>query len=197
MSARNWDILLIGGASGVGKTSLSYPLARHFGVAITEIDDVHQAVLAMTTPAQYPALHFWREHPEAQELPPHEILTHALAVPYDLEPALEAVIANHLACGPPLIIEGDFIHPSFAARTRFGDQDSNGRVRALFLIETDIAQIEANYAAREGGALQAKRAQVSALHSEWLKSECQQHSVPALEARPWATLEERARAVIC
>ena len=34
-----WHVLLICGASGVGKTRVSYPLARHFGVGITEVDD--------------------------------------------------------------------------------------------------------------------------------------------------------------
>lgn len=34
----SWDVLLIGGASGAGRSSLSYPLARHFGVTVTEID---------------------------------------------------------------------------------------------------------------------------------------------------------------
>jgi len=36
---RSWDVLLIAGASGVGKTSVSYRIAHHFGVGITEIDD--------------------------------------------------------------------------------------------------------------------------------------------------------------
>ena len=34
-----WQVLLFGGASGVGKTSVSYRLAQHFGVGITEVDD--------------------------------------------------------------------------------------------------------------------------------------------------------------
>ncbi len=34
----NWSVLLLGGPSGVGKSSVSYPLARHFNVGISEID---------------------------------------------------------------------------------------------------------------------------------------------------------------
>jgi hypothetical protein len=36
---RRWQVLLIGGASGTGKTSVSYRLAQYFGVGLTEIDD--------------------------------------------------------------------------------------------------------------------------------------------------------------
>jgi hypothetical protein len=34
---RNWDVLLIGGASGVGKTNVSLPLARHYGVDLVRV----------------------------------------------------------------------------------------------------------------------------------------------------------------
>jgi 2-phosphoglycerate kinase len=39
---RPWQVLLIGGASGAGKTSVSYRLANHFNVGITEVDDFHE-----------------------------------------------------------------------------------------------------------------------------------------------------------
>ena len=42
---RSWDVLIIGGPSGAGKTSTSYPLARRFGIAITEIDDMYEGPL--------------------------------------------------------------------------------------------------------------------------------------------------------
>ena len=36
---RRWEVLLLGGASGVGKTQVGYRLAHHFAVGITEVDD--------------------------------------------------------------------------------------------------------------------------------------------------------------
>jgi hypothetical protein len=47
---RPWQVLLIGGASGAGKTSVSYGLAHHFNVGITEVDDFHIILKRMTTP---------------------------------------------------------------------------------------------------------------------------------------------------
>ena len=71
---RDWDLLVVAGPSGVGKSHLSYPLAQHFGVAITEVDDLLHSVEALTTEAQQPMIHYWRTHPEAQDFPPEQIL---------------------------------------------------------------------------------------------------------------------------
>lgn len=65
---RAWDVLLLGGASGVGKTSVSYRLARQFDAGITEVDDLFITLETLTTPAQQPALHYWRTNPEAANL---------------------------------------------------------------------------------------------------------------------------------
>ena len=37
-AAPGWRVLLLGGAGGVGKTSVSYRVARHFGAGPTEVD---------------------------------------------------------------------------------------------------------------------------------------------------------------
>jgi 2-phosphoglycerate kinase len=50
-------VLLLGGASGVGKTVLAHKLARHYGVSLLLVDDVRLAIQQVTTPEQHPALH--------------------------------------------------------------------------------------------------------------------------------------------
>lgn len=57
-----WPVYLIGGASGVGKTSVSYRAARYLDVGITEIDDIHIALMRMTTPPDQPVLHYFQTH---------------------------------------------------------------------------------------------------------------------------------------
>ncbi len=61
---RTSQVFLIGGASGVGKTSVSYRLARQFGVGITENDDFQCILERMTTPDQYPVLHVFQTRPD-------------------------------------------------------------------------------------------------------------------------------------
>jgi 2-phosphoglycerate kinase len=191
--ARGWQVLLLGGPSGVGKSSISYRLAQHFGVGLTEVDDFQVVLEKMTTPEQQPAIHYWNTHPEAAELPAEKILELHLNVCRALAPALEAVIANHLESAMPVVLEGDFILPALATQTSFGDQLNNGQVRALFLAEPDINQLLHNFAQREPDhGPQEKRAQVSWHFGHWLQQEAERYGIPVLPARPWKTVLERA-----
>src|SRR5476649_2341858 len=99
-------VWLIGGAAGCGKSEVAYPLARKLGVPLVEIDDIVEALKAITTPQQQPALHYWQTHPEAVRLPPEEIVELHIAVTEVMAPAIEAVIGNHLETGTAVVIEG-------------------------------------------------------------------------------------------
>ncbi len=197
LAARQWQVLLLGGPSGVGKTSVSYRLARRFGVGITEVDDFQVLLERMTTPEQQPVLHFWRTHSDPDRPSALEIMEQGLEVGEMMAPGLEAVIANHLETNTPMVLEGDFIHPSLASRTSFAGQANEGRVRAVFLHEPDEAQLVANYLAREPErGPQTKRARVSWLKGQWLEREAKRHGHPVVIARPWETVLERVMASV-
>jgi 2-phosphoglycerate kinase len=180
-----WTVLLIGGASGCGKTSVSYDVARYFGVGITEVDDFQVMLQKMTTPEQQPALHFWNTHPNPTALTPEEIVAQGLEIGDVMTPALQAVIDNHIESRQPIVLEGDFIHPALAAH--YPEQ-----VRAVFIYEPDEAQILANYLRREPeNGPQTFRARVSWLKGEWLKQEAERLGQTVLHSRPWDTLLSR------
>lgn len=182
---REWTVLLIGGASGVGKTSVSYRAAQYFGVGITEVDDFQVILEKMTTPEQQPALHFWNTHPNPTTLTPKEIFEQGLEVGEAMNPALEAVIENHIDEQQPIVLEGDFIHPSLAAQYK-------DHVRAVVIHEPNESQIVANFLSREPDEkTQTFRARVSWLKGEWLKREAEQLGLPVLMSRPWGTLLDR------
>ena len=192
---RRWDVLLIGGASGVGKTSVSYRVARHFGIGITEVDDFHIILEVMTAPAQYPVLHLFRTNPDAFfRMSEDEKLEHAIAYSTAMAKPLEHVIANHLDYGPPLVLEGDFILPELATRERYNDIPGADRVRGVILFE-DEGQIAKNFHAREGEP-QPGRAHTCWRYSEWLRREAARLDLPAIPARPWETILERVLAAI-
>jgi 2-phosphoglycerate kinase len=194
---RPWQVLLLGGPSGTGKTAVSYRLARHFRIGITEVDDFQVLLECMTTPAQQPALHFWRTHPAPDQLSAGEIMEQGLVVGQVMAPGLEAVIANHLEARTPILLEGDFIQPALAAQTTFAGLPNAGQVRALFLVEEDERQLLENFSRREPEhGPQLKRAQVSWLYGQWLKQEAERYELPALAARPWDTLFDRISAVL-
>lgn len=185
---RPWDVLLIGGPSGVGKTSVSYRIAQAAGVGITEVDDLFIAVESMTTPEQQPEVHYWRTTPDAAKQSAEAILDIHLRLSNVLAPMLVNVIENHLETNVPLVLDGDYMLPSLLA-TKW---QNPGIVTGVFLIDRDERQYLENYAAREPAAgHQHKRAAVSFLFGEWLRHECASLGVPAIEARPWETLIER------
>jgi 2-phosphoglycerate kinase len=186
------QVVLLGGASGTGKTRLSYRLAQELGMGITEVDDFQVVLERMTTPEQQPALHFWGTHPDPSSLSAEEIQEQGLDILQVMMPALEAVIENHLEEGTPIVLEGDFIHPALAAQDAFGDQPNGGRVRGLFLYESDEDQVVRNFLEREPATgPQHTRARVSVLRAEWLRARCEELDISALPARPWETLLER------
>ena len=188
---------LVGGASGTGKSHLAYDLARTLGVPIVEIDDIVEALFAMTTPEQQPALHYWRTHPEAGAWPPERIVELHLETARALAPAVEAVIENHLATDMPVVIEGDYLLPETATRESFGDVANEGRVRAVFLVEPDSARLVSNFRSREpADGEQRGRATVSALFGAWLAAEAARQGASAIAPRPWRTVLQRAMAAI-
>ncbi len=194
---RSWQVLLIGGPSGVGKSSISYRLARHFGVGITEIDDFMEVLKVMTTPEQQPILHYWDTHPEAAQLSPKEIVKLTVAVGEVMLPAVEAVITNHLLSFTPVVLDGDYLLPALAAQSHFSGIPNAGQVRALFLYEPDEAQITANFRLREPQeGDQSFRAHISWLYGEWLKLAAETVGVTVVPARPWETLFERVLAAL-
>jgi 2-phosphoglycerate kinase len=193
---RTWQVLVLGGASGVGKTSVSYRLAHAFGVGLTEVDDFQVVLERMTTPKQQPALHYWRLHAgEVLRMDDQQMLAHTLSVADVLSGAMELVIANHLATRAPVVLEGDFLLPSLAVRPAYDGTPANGQVRAIFLYEDDEEQILRNYRAREGEE-QPRRARASWYYSEWLRREAGRLGLPAVPARPWDTVLDRTIAAL-
>jgi 2-phosphoglycerate kinase len=145
----------------------------------------------MTDPETYPELHLWRRDPQAfLSMTPDEQLAFTVRYGTVMAEALEHVIANHLEDEPPIVLEGDFLLPEVAARDAYVGQPAGGRVRAIFIVERDEAQIARNYLAREGEE-QPGRARISWRYSEWLRQEAERLGVPVVAARPWATVFER------
>ena len=196
-AGRDWRVLVICGASGVGKSQVSYPLARGYGVPLVEVDDIVEALRAVTTPAQLPLLHYWDTHPEAARLAPEEIVELQIALAEFLSPAIAAVIGNHLDTDTPVVVEGDFILPSLVVMETFAGLPAAGRVRGVVVTESSTDQLVANYLRREPEAgAQAGRAAVSRLYGDWLAEQAARHGVPCVSARPWNDVLDRVRSVL-
>src|SRR5262245_60767387 len=91
-----WRVLLIGGASGVGKTVLADALARHCGVSLLLVDDVRLALQQVTTPEQQPSLHYFLTTPDVWRQPEDDLLAGFVGVANMLASALGVIVAHHL-----------------------------------------------------------------------------------------------------
>jgi hypothetical protein len=142
-------------------------------------------------------LHFWRTNfDEYMSWTDEQRVQHHVLVCREVFlPVMRAVIADHLETRTPVVYEGDFLLPEMATMATYGDEPNDGRVRALFVSETDEAQLAANYFARGAGA-EPERARVSWLFDAFLRSECDHHGVPVVDARRWDSVVERALAVL-
>jgi len=195
ISKRNWDVLLIGGASGSGKTSISLPLARHYGVDLVRTDDFQVLLEAITTPATHPAIHYWKTHPNWREEGINAAIEQLIKTGQMLTPGLVAVINDHLTENIPMILEGDFILPELVAAFKECSEPEtnppkNQRVKSIFILEPSKGQILQNFLNREG-KIQHFRADVCHNYGNWLAKECSKHGIPIIESQPWDNLMER------
>ncbi len=183
---RNWTVLLIGGASGTGKSSLAYEIARFYGVNVLEVDDVYISVESVTTKESFPAIHYWSTGVNWMDVGVDGNVKWLTEVGKELFPVLKGLVERHIEDQIPIIIEGDFINPEFIKSLE------NPEVKSIFVSETDINQILQNYLSREGGDLQQYRAEISIAYGKWIEDVCNQNGISMLESRPWDTALTRA-----
>jgi 2-phosphoglycerate kinase len=197
----DWQVLMIGGGSGTGKTVLAHQLARRLGVALTQVDDIRLALQRMTAPAEQPALHYFLSTPDVWDRPADELSDRLIQVGRVVSRALEAVIAHHLDTPYPLILEGDGIVPALAVQSTMLGFDAS-TVRALFLFEQAEDVILANMMERGRGfdqqhvTEQRTQARMAWLYGRWLRTEAERFGLPVVNAGPRETLLDRAIAAI-
>lgn len=182
---RNWTVLLIGGPSGTGKSSLAYEIARFYGVNVLEVDDVHLTVETVTTKENFPAIHYWNTGVNWMDIGVDGNVNWLIDVSKEMIPTLKALITRHIEDQVPIIIEGDFIHPDLLKAFDYPE------VKAIFVNEIDIAQITQNYLSREGGEVQHYRAEISIAYGKWITKTCKENGIRVIESRPWDTVLER------
>jgi 2-phosphoglycerate kinase len=183
---RNWTVLFIGGASGIGKSSIAYEIARFYGVNVLEADDVHLSVKTVTTKESFPAIHYWDTGLSWKDVGVEGNVNWLIDVSKEMIPILKELVNRHIEDKLPIIIEGDFIYPEFTVSF------DNPEVKSIFVNESDIHKILQNYLSREGGDLQHYRAEISIAYGKWIADTCNQNGIRVIESRPWDTALARA-----
>jgi len=180
MDGAHWYVLLLGGASGIGKSTVAARLGQRIGVPWLQVDDVRLALERSGVPV-----------PDSAVVPTFSEPGGLVTVGELLSPAIEVVIENHVDQRNPLILEGDGILPSLWDRPSVQMRAAGGRVRPLFLFEPDLPTLHANMQARARGHDRPAHARKNWLYGEWLREEAACRGIPTLPVQPWDTLEQR------
>jgi 2-phosphoglycerate kinase len=199
----SWAVLLLGGHSGAGKSTVAERLARQNGAAWLMVDDLRLALqrsrAVLPSPADTAALRFTTD-PGWWRQPPERLLAAAIADGRALSPALEVVIENHVDQRLPVVLEGDGILPDLLARPPVATRAAGGRVRAVFVVEPDETVLAAviRGRARESTFMTAPEmagvVRARWLYGRWLTEQARRAGLPVVAPRPWATLAGRVAA---
>lgn len=195
----DWTVLLIGGSSGVGKSTVGEQLGRACAVPWLMVDDLRLAFQRsrVTLPERTEALYFFEEMPVVRRLPPERRRDALIAIGEVMSPAVEVIVENHIDQAIPVVIEGDGILPSLLERPPVRLRATDGRIQVVFIVEPDEGVLFANMQSRTrrliGWSEEEIRqdARAAWLYGQWLGDEARRCGLPVLEPRPWPTLAER------
>jgi 2-phosphoglycerate kinase len=190
-------ILLIGGPSAAGKSTLAEGLSRWFGLQHVDLDLFYLAFREVVPPERAPVL----LHPQEEAFwagPVNDLVRCYLELQEFLAPALESVVASLIARQRRALLEGTWLLPSLAAQCTFKDVDS-GDVRALFLFEPDATEMERRRRDRQdpwsrvfSEPVMRNIAAMRHAHGLEIKRQAEVLGLPVLQCRPFETLERRA-----
>jgi len=119
MNVKNVNVFLIGGAPGVGKTTLGRTLAAKLGSASVSIDDLMTVAQTVTTPETHPGLHIMNKMPHVEyftnssveQLQADANMQHESAWPF-----IKSLILKHATWDPsPIVIDGWHLRPGKVA----------------------------------------------------------------------------------
>lgn len=189
-----WKVLLIGGTSGIGKSSAARELAQRYSAPFLELDDLRIAVRSMVPREAQPALYTFVDTPDYHErFSNEEFVENLLNVGRALWPGVDSIISKHVRLGEKIIMEGDALIPEMLA------QRSQEGVAAVFLYDEPGAiktkQLERN---RHGKAAETIDTNVafSFSYSEVVRKQAQQHGFHTLCASPVETLADRIEVLL-
>jgi len=180
LSALGWRILLLGGASGIGKSTVAMRLGQRLGVPWLQVDDFRLALERSGVAI-----------PDSALAPTFDGTGGLIAVGELLSPAIEIICENHVAQSNPAILEGDAILPTLFDRPLIHRLAADGWLRAIFLSEPEEQVIQTNMQTRNRGHADTAHIHKNWRYSEWLRQEAARRGLPTLPVRPWQTLEDR------
>lgn len=194
----DWIVLLIGGCSGTGKSTLGPAIAHKYKAELGRVDDYRMALQSATKPKYHPELHFFISSPGVPkdgiwENPPEVLYDALLKVGKFVSSMMEVVIEHHLHTGNRIVLEGDGIIPEMVFRIKSKYKD---KLRSVFLYESDRDFFFKRDmpAEEENSILNLEKMVIRTMHwlyGQWLVEEAGKRDMMIIRSRPWDTLYDR------
>lgn len=204
--AHSWIVLLIGGASGTGKSTVAKAIARQRDADWLQVDDLRLALqwsdVRLPDDNATEALYFFERTPDVWQQSAERLRDGLIAVGEVMTEAIAIVIGNHLAQGDAVMIEGDGIVPSIVEHPDLQAFLVTGQLRIVFVAPTSEDELWRNMLDRgrgvpdKGTADLRRIAEMNWLYTAWLVREAEKHSIPIVTTQPWDTLSERIVTVL-
>jgi 2-phosphoglycerate kinase len=199
----DWHVLLIGGSSCSGKTTLAESLAYRLHARYIDLDLFWIVLRRATSPEASPDLHLFDDDAIYGRHDPGELVEMYQRVSRVVCDAVEPVLAHHDIIGRRVIIEGCWLLPDFAAQERYAGRSLDRPVRSLFIHEPSLEAMENRMRERSGGWIEAQSPESRQNHvqmqwqfGEALKERAAEFGLPVLESAPFESLETRALQVL-
>lgn len=194
-----WSVLLIGGISGTGKSTVARQLGLRLGWPWLQVDLFRLAFQhsRATLPRGNGDLYLFWDVPDVWHLPPERLRDGLIGTGVAMSPAVEIAVASQIDHAGPAIFEGDNIIPALATYPLLRERVAVGQVALVFLVEPDEEMLLGNMLARGRGTAGRSDAEHHAearakwLFGQWLIAEADRHGLPVVAPRPWKTLADR------
>jgi 2-phosphoglycerate kinase len=136
-AAPDWSVLLVGGASGSGKSMVAQTIATIHGATWVQVDDLRLALqwtdVRLPSDEATRALYFFERTPDIWQLPAERRQEGLVAVGEVMADAVAVVTANHVVQDNPAVIEGDGILPALLDRTDLAEFVASGQLKMMVL----------------------------------------------------------------
>ena len=190
-------LFLVAGSAGSGKSTLAKALARELDAGWLQLDSIWLAMKVAAgegTPARdiLDIDRRMRREDEADD----DVLAAHVAASGEVCGALPAVLRLEFEAHERLVVDGAWLLPSFVTGLELPDTE----VRAVYVVQRTEADVEAALIPRRGGLPLENRHRLMNRrifqYGAWLADEARAHDLPVVEALPFESLLNRARAAL-